>query len=97
MSSNVSSRNPKEINHDLACGTSASNVWAPSPMESQARLVPPKISTKQGPTKQIGMPSKDLKSKYHGKWKPQLINKAHNHVHQNYLIKLKKCSKTPYN
>jgi hypothetical protein len=36
-------------------------------MEEQAKLVPPKLSTKQGPAKQMGMPSKDLKSKYDGK------------------------------
>jgi hypothetical protein len=57
----------KVIHHDLACGTLASNLWASSPMEAQARLVPPKLSTKQGPTKQIGKSSKDIKSKYHGK------------------------------
>jgi hypothetical protein len=66
-------------------------------MESQARLVLPKLATKKGPTKQIGMPSKDLKSKYHGKWKAHLINKALKNFHQNYLIKLNKFSKTLYN
>jgi hypothetical protein len=67
MSSKVSSRPPKASHHDPACGPLASNLWASSPMEAQARLVPPKLSTKRGPAKQIGTPSKDLKSKYHGK------------------------------
>jgi hypothetical protein len=67
MSSKVSSRPPKESHRDLACGPLASNPWASSPMEAQARLVPPKLSTKQGLAKQKGMPSKDLKSKHHGK------------------------------
>jgi hypothetical protein len=62
----VSSRPPKASHHDLTSGPLASNLWA-CPMEAQARRVPPKPSTKQGPAKQIGMPSKDLKSKYHGK------------------------------
>jgi hypothetical protein len=35
-------------------------------MKAQSRLVPPKLSTKQGPAKEIGMPSNDIKSKYHG-------------------------------
>jgi hypothetical protein len=67
MSSKVSSRPPKVSHHDLACGPLASNLWASSPMAAQARLVPPKLSNKDGPAKQIGTPSKDLKSKYHGK------------------------------
>jgi hypothetical protein len=67
MSSKVSSRPPKASHHDTACGPLASNLWASSPMEAQARLVPTKLSTEQGAAKQIGTPSKDLKSKYHGK------------------------------
>jgi hypothetical protein len=67
MSTKVSSRPPKESHHDLACGPLASKLWASSPMEAQDSLVPPKLSTKQGPAKQTGMPSKDFKSKYHGK------------------------------
>jgi hypothetical protein len=63
----MSYRPPKESYLDPTCWPLASNLWASSPMEAQARLVPPKLSTKQGPAKQIGMPSKDLKSKYHGK------------------------------
>jgi hypothetical protein len=63
----VSSRPPKESHHDLACGPLASDLWDSIPVKSQARLVPPKLSTKQGPAKQIGTPSKDIKSKYHGK------------------------------
>jgi hypothetical protein len=58
----VSSGPPKASHHDSTCGPLASNLWASKPMEAQARLVPPKLSTKQGPAKQIGMPSKDLKS-----------------------------------
>jgi hypothetical protein len=67
MSSKVFSRPPKASHHDPTCGPLASNVWASSSMEVQARLVPPKLSTKKGPAKQMGMLSKDLKSKYHGK------------------------------
>ena len=67
MYSMVSSKPPKETHHDPACGPLASNLWASSPMEAQARLVSPKLSTKQGPVKQMGTPSKDLRSKYHGK------------------------------
>jgi hypothetical protein len=67
MSSKVSSRTPKASHHDLTCGPLASNMWYSIPMESQARRIPPKLSTKRGPAKQIGIPSKDLKSKYHGK------------------------------
>jgi hypothetical protein len=63
----MSSRLPKASHRDLACGPLAFHLWALSPMEAQARLVPPKLSTKQGPTKQMGTPSKDLKSKHHGK------------------------------
>jgi hypothetical protein len=66
-SSKVSSRHPKAIHHDLTCGPLASNLWVSIPMESQSRLVPPKLSTKQGPAKQIGTSSQDIKSKYHGK------------------------------
>jgi hypothetical protein len=36
-------------------------------MEAQVGLVLPKLATKQGPAKQMGMSSKDLKLKYHGK------------------------------
>jgi hypothetical protein len=97
MSSKVYSRPPKEIHHDPTCGPLESNPWDSIPMEGQARLVPPKLLTKQGPAKQIGTPSKDIKSKYHGKLKPHLINKEPKHVHQNYLIKLKTFSKTLYN
>jgi hypothetical protein len=39
-----------------------SNLWASCPKEAQARLVPPKLSTKQGPAKTMNTPSKDLKS-----------------------------------
>jgi hypothetical protein len=63
----VSSRPPKVIHSDSTYGPLASNLWDSSPMEAQDRLVPPKLSTKQGPAKQVGMPSKDLKSRYHGK------------------------------
>jgi hypothetical protein len=97
MSSKVSSSPPKASYLDLACGPLESNLWASIPMEAQARLVPPKMSTKQGPTKQMGTPSKDIKSKCHGKLKPHIINKAPKHVHQNYLIKLNMCSKALYN
>jgi hypothetical protein len=57
----------KEIHHDPTCVPLASNMWDSSPMEAQGRLVLPKSVTKQGPGKQIGMSSKDLKYKYHGK------------------------------
>jgi hypothetical protein len=67
MSSKVSSKPPKSSHHDLTCGPLASNLWALSPVEAQDRIVPPKLSTKEGPAKLIGTPSKDLKSKYHGK------------------------------
>jgi hypothetical protein len=67
MSSKVFSRPLKASQCDPACGSLASNLWASSPMEAQSRLVPPKLSTKQCPTKQKGTPPKDLKSKYHGK------------------------------
>jgi hypothetical protein len=60
-------RPPKASHRDMTCGPLSSNLWDSSPMEAQDRLVPPKVFTKQGPTKQIGTPSKDLKSKYHGK------------------------------
>jgi hypothetical protein len=63
----VSSRPPKASHHDPTCGPLASNLWASSPMEAQTRLVPPKLSTKQDLAKQMGTPSKDLNSKYHGK------------------------------
>jgi hypothetical protein len=66
MSSKVSSRPPKESQRELACGTLASNLWDSISMEAQARLLPPKLSTKQGPAKQKGTPSKDLNSKYCG-------------------------------
>jgi hypothetical protein len=39
-----------------------SNLWASSPMEAQARLVLPNLSTKHGLAKKMNMPSKDLKS-----------------------------------
>ena len=45
-----------------ACGPLASNLWACSPMEAQARLVLPKLSTNQVPQRQMSTPSKDLKS-----------------------------------
>jgi hypothetical protein len=61
MSSKVSSRTPKASHHDTTCGPLASNLWASSPMEAQDRFVPLKRSTKQGPVKQKGMPSKDVK------------------------------------
>jgi hypothetical protein len=60
----MSSRPPKASHRDLACGALESTLWASSIVEAQARLVPPKLSTKQGPAKQIRTPSKDLKSKY---------------------------------
>jgi hypothetical protein len=63
----VSSRPPKATHHDPTCGPLAYNLWDSSHMEAQARFVLPKLVTKQGPAKQIGTPSKDLKSKYHGK------------------------------
>jgi hypothetical protein len=44
MSSMMSSRPPKAIHHDLECGPLPSNLWDSSPMEVQARLVPPKLS-----------------------------------------------------
>jgi hypothetical protein len=49
--------------YDLVCGPISSNPWDSFPMEAQARLVLPKLATKQGPAKQKGTPSKDLKSK----------------------------------
>jgi hypothetical protein len=67
MYSKVSSRPPNKTHNDPACGPLTSNLWDSSPMEAQAMLVPPKLSTKQGPPKQTSMPSNDLKSKYHGK------------------------------
>jgi hypothetical protein len=39
-----------------------SNPWASFPKEIQVRLVPPKLSTKQGPAKTMNTPSKDLNS-----------------------------------
>jgi hypothetical protein len=39
-----------------------SNLWDSIPKEAQARLVPPKLSTKKGPAKTMNTPSKDLKS-----------------------------------
>jgi hypothetical protein len=44
-SSKVSSRPPKARHHHSECGPLASNLWDSSPMEAQARLVPPKLST----------------------------------------------------
>jgi hypothetical protein len=44
-SSKVSSRPPKACHHHPECGPLASNLWASSPMEAQARLVLPKLST----------------------------------------------------
>jgi hypothetical protein len=67
MFSKVSSMPQKDSHPDSACKPWASNPWTSSPMEAQARFVPPKLSTKQGPAKEIGTPSKNLKSKYHGK------------------------------
>jgi hypothetical protein len=63
----VSSQASKGNTHHSACGPLVSILWASCPMEAQARLVLPKLVTKQGPAKQMGTPSKDLKSKYHGK------------------------------
>jgi hypothetical protein len=61
MYSKVSSRPPKASYQDLSCGPLTSNLWASSPMEDKSRFVPPKLSTKQGPAKQIATSSKDLK------------------------------------
>jgi hypothetical protein len=68
MSSKVSFMPPKESHQDLVCGPLASKLWNSSPMEAEARLVPKKISTKQGPAKQIGTPSKNLDSQVKISW-----------------------------
>jgi hypothetical protein len=39
-----------------------SDLWDSFPKEAQARLVPPKLSTKQGPAKTMNIPSKDINS-----------------------------------
>jgi hypothetical protein len=61
-SSKVSSRPPKACHHHPECGPLVSNLWASSPMEAQARLVLPKLSTNWVLQRQMNMPSKDLKS-----------------------------------
>jgi hypothetical protein len=76
------SKHPKECLYDIVCGPTTSNLWASFPMEAQARLVLPKLATKQGPTKQKGMPPNISSQRYHQKFKPYLINKAPKHVHQ---------------
>jgi hypothetical protein len=41
------SKPPKSYLYDPVCGPKTSNLWAPCPMEAQARLVLPKLATKQ--------------------------------------------------
>jgi hypothetical protein len=58
----VSLKPPKEIPSSSGVWAMVSNLWDSCPKEAQARLVPPKLSTKQGPAKTMNTPSKDLKS-----------------------------------
>jgi hypothetical protein len=95
ISSMTSSRPPTAHPHDLACGSLASNLCASSPMEAQARLSPPKLSTNKVLQNKRVHPPKISSQRYHDKCKPRLMSKAPKHVHQNYLIKLNKCLK-PY-
>jgi hypothetical protein len=58
---------PPKVRHDVSviwhAGPRNPFRWASCPMEAQARLVLPKLGIEQGPAKQKGTPSKDLKSK----------------------------------
>jgi hypothetical protein len=78
---------PNTCFYDPACGPSTSNMWASSPMEAQARLVPPNMSTSWVLQRQMDMPSKDLKSKHHDE-KIKSIKYPFKHVHPNHLIKI---------
>jgi hypothetical protein len=65
-----------------------------SPMKAQARLVPPQRPSNKVLQRQVNSPSKGLKSNVSCQVKSHLIQEPPKHVHQNYLFKLNKCSKT---
>jgi hypothetical protein len=62
MLSKSSLRHSKFDFSHSACGPLASDPWACSPMEAQARLALPKVSTSEVLQRQMNMPSKDIKS-----------------------------------
>jgi hypothetical protein len=66
-------------------------------MKAQAGLVPPNCPSNKVLQRQMSVPSKGLKSNVSWQVKSHLIQEPPKHVHQNYLIKLNKCSKTLWN
>ena len=72
----------------------SSNQWDSNPNEGPSWACSSKTSIKKVLQRQTSTPSKGLKSNVSWQVKSHLIQEPPKHVHQNYLIKLNKCSKT---